>query len=88
MVYFFFQGKQLSQSNFRNSHNMFASTILRSVEKGASLLSHYVPKNPDWEQAIKKEFKNQGFMKTLQANLEKISPGFCEISVPFSPKLT
>ena len=45
-------------------------------------------KDPNFEQRIKESFTRQHFMNFIGAKLEKIEPGFCEISVPYNINIT
>jgi len=48
----------------------------------------YTPRFPDFESKVRASFARQGFMRTLNAELSKVEPGFCEIIIPFDETLT
>jgi uncharacterized protein (TIGR00369 family) len=48
----------------------------------------HTPRDPDFAAKVRESFARQGIMAHLGAKLERIEPGFVEISLPFSPKLT
>ncbi len=46
------------------------------------------PRNPDWEAVVRASFARQGIMGLIGAELCALSPGRCEIRLPFRPDLT
>lgn len=44
--------------------------------------------DPHYERRVRESFASQGLMKHLGARLADLSPGQCEIRVPFRPALT
>ena len=48
----------------------------------------FKPSDPDFENRIKESFLRQGFMGFIGAELTEISPGFCEIQVPYKRELS
>ncbi|MCC6947043.1 MAG: PaaI family thioesterase [Bradyrhizobiaceae bacterium] len=41
------------------------------------------PRDPDWETKVRASFARQTFMDTIGARLSAVSPGRCEIELPF-----
>jgi uncharacterized protein (TIGR00369 family) len=41
------------------------------------------PRDPDWDAKVRASFARQTFMKTIDARLVAVSPGHCEIELPF-----
>jgi len=48
----------------------------------------FIPAFSDYEKKVTASFDRQGFMKHIRATLSKVSPGFCEISVPYNENLS
>lgn len=46
-----------------------------------------VPRNPDFERAVRESFSRQTFMTTLGATLERVAPGEVEIAATFDERL-
>jgi uncharacterized protein (TIGR00369 family) len=46
------------------------------------------PADPGFEQRTRESFAKQGAMSHLGARLERVEPGFVEISLPFRPELS
>jgi len=46
------------------------------------------PKDPDFEKRIRESFDRQKFMTFIHAKLNTVSPGFCEIQIPFSENIS
>ena len=44
-----------------------------------------VPRNPDFESAIRDSFGRQAHMSTLGVSIERIAPGECDLRLPYSP---
>ena len=42
-----------------------------------------VPRDPNWEAKVRASFARQSFMDTIGARLTTVSPGRCEIELPF-----
>ncbi len=51
-------------------------------------LKKYKPVDPDFKKKVQDSFYRQPFMELIGAELTKIEPGECEISLPFQPGLT
>jgi len=41
------------------------------------------PRDPDWEEKVRASFARQTFMDTIGARLTAVSPGHCEVELPF-----
>lgn len=54
----------------------------------AAMSAAFGPRDPDYEQRVRKSFAGQGLMATFAAELASVSPGVVEIEVPFAPGLT
>ncbi len=54
----------------------------------SNALSSFLPRDPDFENRIRKSFKLQTAMQTIGAVLGSISPGMVEIRLPYSSALT
>ena len=48
----------------------------------------FEPRNPDWEAAVRGSFARQKVMQLLGAEMGALSPGHCEIRLPFRDDLT
>ncbi|MHA2027860.1 MAG: PaaI family thioesterase [Candidatus Kariarchaeaceae archaeon] len=46
------------------------------------------PQDPNFAERVKTTFNRQEFMKFIGAKLQRITPGYCEIAVPFKSNLT
>jgi uncharacterized protein (TIGR00369 family) len=46
------------------------------------------PRDPGFEAKVRESFARQGIMAHFGARLERVEPGFVEISLPFKPELT
>ncbi|MHA2099335.1 MAG: PaaI family thioesterase [Candidatus Kariarchaeaceae archaeon] len=44
--------------------------------------------DPNFEVRVQESFDQQSFMNFIGAKLQKISPGYCEIVLPFKPEIT
>ena len=44
-----------------------------------------LPKNPDFEAAVRQSFARQALMATLGVAIERIGPGECDLRLPYSP---
>lgn len=51
-------------------------------------MSALIPKDPEFEARIRTSFAKQGLMKTIGAQLTRISPGAVEIALPASPAVS
>jgi uncharacterized protein (TIGR00369 family) len=47
-----------------------------------------VPRNPDWDATVRGSFARQKVMSLLGAEMGALSPGHCEIRLPFRDDLT
>ena len=50
--------------------------------------STFKPRNPDWEASVRDSFARQKVMTLIGAELGAISPGHCEIRLPYRDALT
>jgi len=41
------------------------------------------PRDPDWDNKVRASFARQTFMDTIGARLTALSPGYCEVELPF-----
>jgi len=48
----------------------------------------FQPQNPAYEARVRDSFSRQPFMEQIGANLEVIEPGYVEVHLPYSKKLT
>ena len=48
----------------------------------------FVPRNPDYQQRVRRSFDNQGAMKLFGAELIRISPGHCDIQIAYTDELS
>ena len=51
-------------------------------------MSKFTPLDPAWEAKVQDSFGRQGFMRHLNASLERLEPGLAQIEVAFRPELT
>jgi uncharacterized protein (TIGR00369 family) len=45
------------------------------------------PRDPDWEAKVRASFARQTFMDTIGARISALSPGHCEVELPFRKDL-
>ncbi len=50
-------------------------------------MSAFEPSNPDFERRVRASFARQSFMGHIGAELARIEPGYCEISLPYSERI-
>ena len=48
----------------------------------------FQPRDPNFQQKVQDSFDQQLFMDYIGAQLTEVSPGYCEIRVPFQESLT
>jgi len=48
----------------------------------------FEPRNPDWEATVRASFGRQKVMQLIGAGIGALSPGHCEIRLPFRDDLT
>jgi uncharacterized protein (TIGR00369 family) len=48
----------------------------------------FPPRNPDWEATVRGSFARQQVMRLIGAGMGALSPGHCEIRLPFRADLT
>jgi len=48
----------------------------------------FEPRNPDWEATVRGSFARQKVMRLIGAEMGTLSPGHCEIRLPFRDDLT
>lgn len=48
----------------------------------------FSPRNPDWEATVRGSFARQKVMRLIGAGMGALSPGHCEIRLPFRDDLT
>ena len=41
------------------------------------------PRDPDWDAKVRASFARQTFMETIGARILALSPGYCEVELPF-----
>jgi uncharacterized protein (TIGR00369 family) len=41
------------------------------------------PRDPDWDQKVRASFARQTFMDTIGGRIAALSPGYCEVELPF-----
>jgi uncharacterized protein (TIGR00369 family) len=46
-------------------------------------LKTFEPRDPNWDAKVRESFDRQTFMKTIGARLTALSPGYCEVELPF-----
>ncbi len=51
-------------------------------------MTEFEIRDPDFEQKVKDSFSRQAFMEYLNASLGLITPGYCEISLPYKKELS
>lgn len=51
-------------------------------------MDSFKPQTETYEARVRESFAKQSMMATLGASLDEVRPGFCEISMPFSDRLT
>jgi uncharacterized protein (TIGR00369 family) len=51
-------------------------------------MSHFVPKNADFETRVRDSFARQGAMALIGAKLSHVAPGAVDIAVDFRPELS
>ncbi|HEX6980540.1 MAG TPA: PaaI family thioesterase [Alphaproteobacteria bacterium] len=51
-------------------------------------MSHYIPKNPDFEARVRDSFSRQGAMALIGAEIVHLAPGACDIAVSYRPDLS
>ena len=47
----------------------------------------FEPRDPDWNAKVRASFDRQTFMRTIGAKLVSLSPGRCEVELPFRADL-
>ncbi len=52
------------------------------------MTSEHIPPNPDFDRVIRESFSKQGIMKHIGAEVGEVSPGRCEIRLPYSDDLS
>lgn len=63
-------------------------TSSASPPESQSAASRFTPPDPDFEARVRASFARQPFMETLGARLGALSPGRCEVILPFSAHVT
>jgi uncharacterized protein (TIGR00369 family) len=43
----------------------------------------FQPRDPDWDRKVRDSFARQTIMNTIGARVSALSPGFCEIELPY-----
>jgi uncharacterized protein (TIGR00369 family) len=46
----------------------------------------WIPKNPDYESAVRRSFERQRMMTTMGASLVHLAPGEVDLSAPYAPE--
>lgn len=44
----------------------------------------FTPANPDYARMVRESFASQGMMRTLQARLADLAPGYCAVELPYA----
>jgi uncharacterized protein (TIGR00369 family) len=52
-----------------------------------SIKRAFEPRDPDWNAKVRASFDRQTFMQTIGAKLVSLSPGRCEVELPFRADL-
>ena len=52
-----------------------------------SIKKPFEPRDPDWNAKVRASFDRQTFMQTIGAKLVSLSPGRCEVELPFRADL-
>jgi uncharacterized protein (TIGR00369 family) len=52
-----------------------------------SIKRAFEPRDPDWNAKVRASFDRQTFMQTIGAKLVSLSPGRCEVELPFRTDL-
>lgn len=50
--------------------------------------TQFEPRDPEWESKVRASYARQGIMGLLGAELAELSPGWCEIRLPFRQELS
>lgn len=50
-------------------------------------VARFEPRNPSWEKKSREIFERQSFMRLIGARIASISPGFCELELPYREDL-
>ncbi len=50
-------------------------------------VARFEPRNPAWEQKSREIFERQSFMRMLGVRISALSPGFCELELPYREDL-
>lgn len=50
-------------------------------------MTGFVPKDPDYEAAVRASFALQGLMRHIGASIRSLGPGRCELEMPVRPEL-
>lgn len=45
-------------------------------------MSHFKPRNPDWEARVRESFARQPFMALIGGAIEELAPGACKVALP------
>jgi len=51
-------------------------------------MAEFTPYNPDYEAMLRTSFTKQGIMSHISAEMGAISPGHCEIKLPYSEEVS
>ena len=50
-------------------------------------MDDFDPRDPDYAARVSESFRRQGFMRHIGAELGKVTPGFCEIRLPYREEI-
>ena len=51
-------------------------------------MTDFTPEDPNWEARCRAAFENTAILSTLSIRLAVLRPGYCELEMPFDPRLT
>ena len=51
-------------------------------------MTDFIPEDPNWEARCRTAFENTAILSTLSIRLAVLRPGYCELEMPFDPRLT
>jgi uncharacterized protein (TIGR00369 family) len=50
-------------------------------------MSHFKPRNPEWEARVRESFARQPFMTLIGGKIEELKPGACDVALKMRPDL-
>jgi len=57
------------------------------ISKASASKNRLEPRDPDWDAKVRASFARQTFMETIGARILALSPGHCEVELPFRKDL-